>query len=293
LELTCERYIGGTTEVQGDVEVTPGLMPLRKPRNLHEQVLSSSKGEESTFCRYIARPAKAKGVVEAAYSLIVERPLTGPLQVIASSKGEAKLLFFPGLAKGVSYAFSALMKKLRFPPAKRQISMGAWKKNRFPRPLQVAWCKHNAPSWADWKQETKQLCNLLAETNEEHFPEMHNKQVQVCKRAEADGLDVCTPFTTVTLNAGRAANGRPHHHRENAKGVMQWLAYFGKFDGGELVLPDFKLKIEVQDGDVVAFLGEEIVHAVEPFRGERFCPVYWVCGGLWKWYGIEAKQPMK
>jgi hypothetical protein len=244
--------------------------------------MTHNTSANSTFNTYTSRPSSMKGVIEAASCTQVERPLSGPWRMIVSPSGKAKLLFFPGLAKELATPMLEAMRKLPFTPAKAQINVGAWKKNRFPRPQQVAWCYHNKSLWAAWREQTRPLCDLLGRTNSVYFPDVHKQQTELCTRAEAVGLQLCPPFTTVTLNSGRAAYGKPHHHRENAKGVMQWLAYCGKFDGGELVLPGFGLNVPVQHGDVVAFLGEEIVHGVAPFTGERFCAVYWVCGGLWK-----------
>jgi hypothetical protein len=215
-----------------------------------------------------------------------KRPQAGPLTIVKSANGTPKCLLFPGLAKHLSTVMVTAMQALPWTPTRSQINMGAWKKNRFKAPQQVAFCNNKPAVWKMWQTQQQPLCSLLASTNSQYFPKENKLQMELCSKVESEGMSVCAPFTTVTLNAGRAADGKPHHHRENAKGIMQWLAYFGEFKGGKLCLPDFDCTLRVRDGDVVAFLGEEIVHSVLPFEGERFCFVYWVCGGLWKWYMV-------
>lgn len=68
---------------------------------------------------------------------------------------------------------------------------------------------------------------------------------------------------------------RSAYHRDgsNTSGSLSALFTMGKYEGGGLVLPQFRVCFNLQPGDLLLFRGDD-VHGVLPFKGTRLSGVF-------------------
>jgi hypothetical protein len=86
-----------------------------------------------------------------------------------------------------------------------------------------------------------------------------------------------TAFTTVYV----IRNHRCAYHRDrgNLHGVMSCLMPMGKFTGGELALPRWRVAIAFKAGDLLLFDPQQ-VHGNLPFEGERLSAALYCAGWI-------------
>jgi hypothetical protein len=86
-----------------------------------------------------------------------------------------------------------------------------------------------------------------------------------------------TVFTTIYI----AKNFRTAYHRDtgNMRGVMSALMAMGRFTGGELILPRWRIAIAIMPGDLLLFDPQQL-HGNLPFEGERLSAIFYCADGI-------------
>ena len=177
------------------------------------------------------------------------------------------MLWFTEMAKPFAEAAEEAMGQLPW-GGLQQVQLGLWKKPWMPRPMEVRWSKNNPHARDRFLSQISPLATFAAQKFKELWPGISHFGEVICDQARENGyFCAAPPFTTMTLNKGLAEGGLPHHHPDNARECMQMLFYFGTFEGGGLLLPDFNATLPVCSGDCVCFYGEQVRHGVEAFTG--------------------------
>jgi hypothetical protein len=106
----------------------------------------------------------------------------------------------------------------------------------------------------------------------QHLPDVHAQQRREVEKAGSSWRLWNTVFSTVYL----AKNFRTAYHtdRGNLRGVMTALMPTGKFTGGELVLPRWRIAIAFKPGDLLLFDPQQL-HGNLPFEGERISAAFY------------------
>jgi hypothetical protein len=109
------------------------------------------------------------------------------------------------------------------------------------------------------------------------LPDVHAQQRREVEKAGSSWRLWDTVFSTVYL----AKNFRTAYHtdRGNLRGVMTALMPTGKFTGGELVLPRWRIAIAFKPGDLLLFDPQQ-VHGNLPFDGERISAAFYCARGI-------------
>jgi hypothetical protein len=99
------------------------------------------------------------------------------------------------------------------------------------------------------------------------------------QQATIERVPRCHLFKTVFTTLYIAKNFRTAYHRDgnNLSEAMRCLVPTGRFEGGELVLPRFRIAIAFRPGDVLLFDPGQ-VHGNLPFTGDRISLAMY-CGG--------------
>ena len=117
----------------------------------------------------------------------------------------------------------------------------------------------------------KPLIELVDKLYRQHAPTFYAKQRSVIEQATRWRLWK-TVFSTIYI----AKNFRTAYHFDsgNLPGVMSALMPMGKFTGGELVLPHWRIAIAFKPGDLLLFDPQQL-HGNLPFFGERLSAVFY------------------
>jgi hypothetical protein len=117
----------------------------------------------------------------------------------------------------------------------------------------------------------RRLVQIVDELYKEHLPTFYAKQWAAVERIPHWRL-WHTAFTTVYV----AKNFRTAYHYDtgNMRGVMSALMPMGKFTGGELVLPRWRIAIAFKPGDLLLFDPQQL-HGNLPFKGERLSAIFY------------------
>lgn len=131
------------------------------------------------------------------------------------------------------------------------------------------------------------FCKKLEEIYKEYFPETYEKHQQLVKeRIREEWKMDDSVFTSGIVNKDNPL--KYHFDRGNFKGVLSNMVCFKKgVKGGRLCMPEFDVKLEIDDDTLVIFNGQEILHGVTPIRkthpkGYRFTTVYYSMEQMWK-----------
>lgn len=95
-----------------------------------------------------------------------------------------------------------------------------------------------------------------------------------------------TPFTSGIVNKNNPL--KYHHDSGNFAGMLSnMLCLKNKVSGGRLACPEYDIKFEVENGYVVIFNGQEILHGVTPIKPQgidsyRYTVVYYTMKQMWK-----------
>ncbi len=111
----------------------------------------------------------------------------------------------------------------------------------------TAWTGNEMDKYVGLFPLFQQIANLL----EEHVPERYANQVKLSRETNPAWVIDGTPFTTITIN-----NTWPtatHHDKGDLDAGFSTLAVFreGDFSGGWLCFPEYKVGVDLQDGDVL------------------------------------------
>lgn len=115
------------------------------------------------------------------------------------------------------------------------------------------------------------LIKLVDDLYKRYLPSFYAKQKAEVEKAPRWRF-WNTVFTTIYL----AKNFRTAYHRDggNLLGVMSALMPMGKFTGGELVLPRWRIAIAFKPGDLLLFDPQQL-HGNLPFEGERLSAAFY------------------
>jgi hypothetical protein len=118
---------------------------------------------------------------------------------------------------------------------------------------------------AEMLDGNRKLIELTDALYLKHAPLLHANQLAVVKNAPRFRL-WNTAFTTIYL----AKNFRTAYHRDsgNLRGMMSALLPTGRFAGGELLLPRWRLAFALKPGDLLLFDPQQI-HGNLPIKGDR------------------------
>jgi len=115
------------------------------------------------------------------------------------------------------------------------------------------------------------LIELVDALYRQHTPTFYAKQ-----RAEVEKVPRWrlwnTAFTTAYIN--KKLQSAYHVDSGNLPGVMSAIMPMGKFIGGELVLPRWRIAIAYKPGDLLLFDPQQL-HGNLPFEGERLSAVFY------------------
>lgn len=129
--------------------------------------------------------------------------------------------------------------------------------------------------------------NDLEEIYKEHFPDVYEKHKDiVAERIKPEWKIDGSVFTSGIVNKDNPL--KYHHDAGNFKGVLSNMVCFKKgITGGRLSIPEFDIKLEIEDNTLVIFNGQEILHGVTPIikahpQGYRYTVVYYSMEQMWK-----------
>lgn len=78
-------------------------------------------------------------------------------------------------------------------------------------------------------------------------------------------LDFLGAFTTIAVTNG--VSNVPHVDRND--GGLTWVIPLGKWEGGDLCIPQEGIKVEVRPGDAIAFQANFLAHFCSQLTGDR------------------------
>ena len=109
-------------------------------------------------------------------------------------------------------------------------------------------------------QET--LCSIY----KKHLPELYEYDLKKVREIVDDDYRlVDTPYTTANINVNHAI--KYHKDSGNIKGSFSNVLILKEnCNGGELVLPEYRIALEQSDGALCIFKGQEEIHGVMPLR---------------------------
>ena len=106
----------------------------------------------------------------------------------------------------------------------------------------------------------------LCEIYKEYLPELYNYDLEKTRGLIDDDYRlVDTPYTTANINVNHAI--KYHRDSGNIKGSFSNVLILKEHcNGGELVLPEYRIALEQSDGALCIFKGQEEIHGVMPLR---------------------------
>ena len=122
----------------------------------------------------------------------------------------------------------------------------------------------------------KRLIHLIDGLYKKHLPRFYAKQRAVIEQAPQWRLWQ-TVFSTIYI----AKNFRTAFHRDtgNLPG-MSALMPMGRFTGGELVFPRWRIAFAFKPGDLLFFYSRQHLHGNLPFEGERLSAIFFCAGRI-------------
>lgn len=136
------------------------------------------------------------------------------------------------------------------------------RQSRVPYAHATMLCRDHPDKWMKMQPYIKSIDEIF----KHHAPRYHEIQRAVAKEIPRDWVIGNTAFTTITMNKNFSIN---YHTDKNdlmeGLGVMACL-FLGEFNGGELVIPRYRIALDLKHKDVVLFNVHEI-HGVVPLSG--------------------------
>lgn len=124
---------------------------------------------------------------------------------------------------------------------------------RLPACRLTAWTGSHLPEW----QRLQPLLQLVAGHMATHVPDRYQVQAGWAERTHPDWVVPGTPFTTVTVNNTYSTG--VHQDAGDLEAGFSTLAVCkrGAYTGGALVLPRYRLAVDMRDGDLLLFDAHE------------------------------------
>lgn len=152
-----------------------------------------------------------------------------------------------GMSSGAGIAHSPTGK--RYAPPTASTIIGAFDPNSYRRYCRLtAWTGRNLPEW----EALQPLLQGIAAQLAEHVPDRYKAQLAEVMRTRPEWVVPGTPFTTVTVN-----NTYPtgmHTDKGDLDQGFSTLACFrrgGAYVGGHLLFPEYRVAVNMQDGDLL------------------------------------------
>jgi hypothetical protein len=138
--------------------------------------------------------------------------------------------------------------------------------------------------------EVMQLLDFLAEHFREEVPKRYDNQYSFTRSINPNMRLGDTPFTTVTVNV----DFRTFTHRDKGdfpSGIGNLMVFnSGDFSGAELMLPEFKMAFQMEEGDVMLFDVHE-VHCNNAIKGKgRISMVCYAREGIKRCDGVSEEE---
>lgn len=152
-----------------------------------------------------------------------------------------------GMSSGSGVARSPSGK--RYTPTTASTIIGAFDPNSYRRYCRLtAWTGKNLPRW----EELNPLLRAIGDLFAQHVPERYRAQVDQVRKTQPAWVIEGTPFTTVTVN-----NTYPtgmHTDKGDLDAGFSTLACLrrgGPYTGGVLLFPEYRVGVEMRDGDLL------------------------------------------
>lgn len=112
-----------------------------------------------------------------------------------------------------------------------------------------------------WTNQMRPYFEWVRAILKKHIPTMMDlKQDQIGPK------NPLSPFTAGQINKDTQVG--VHLDENDLSGTLNALMTYGKYQGGELILPDLNISIGIQPGDLILFEGSRIRHGVTPIQPE-------------------------
>lgn len=152
-------------------------------------------------------------------------------------------------------------------------------------------------------EKVVQVAQEISEVYSKEFPEIFNHHLDLVNHGDAKRIKTGikgeylienTPFTAVVMNK----NSPMLYHVDggNHKNALTALLAFKKnCVGGHICFPEYGFSIELTDGSLFLFNGEDIVHGVSPFQlvsssnSYRYSMVFYSKVAMWKCKSLEEE----
>ena len=133
---------------------------------------------------------------------------------------------------------------------------------------------HKTPLTKDYPEMlegNKRLIKLVDGLYKHYYRTSYERQ-----RVEIEKVPLWRLWDTVFSTIYIAKNFRTAYHRDsgNLRGVMTALIPMGKFTGGDLVLPRWRIAFTLKPGDLLLFDPQQL-HGNLPFVGERLSAAFY------------------
>ena len=111
----------------------------------------------------------------------------------------------------------------------------------------------------------KDVCQVVSDIIKKHLPDLHAQISIFCDILPLNDRPTTHPFPGCVINLQVATEG----HLDSGDDTICVVIPFGDFEGGELVLSDAGLMINLQEGDVFIFPSFRLTHFNMHFTGVR------------------------
>jgi len=152
--------------------------------------------------------------------------------------------------------------------------------------------------YPDHQKALNRIAQHLSDSYKAYLPEEHKRHVtRVFNSKEKIPKEyriAKTPFTSGIIN--KDSNLSYHVDKRNLKGTLSAMLVLTEgMRGGNLVLPEYKMSLELKDGDMVIFNGGNIVHGVTPMQpylagAFRYTIVFYTLEGMHECLGLDAER---
>lgn len=120
---------------------------------------------------------------------------------------------------------------------------------RFPYARRTAWTEKHPEEF----RALEPYFQAMAKVFRRHVPDRYDAQMAACERTAAEWLIPGTPWTTVTVNNSYPCGVHKDDGDLKAGFSVMGVLRRGEYTGGVLVLPEWRIGVDLQDGDVILF----------------------------------------
>jgi hypothetical protein len=213
--------------------------------------------------------------------------LTGPTTV-RKPNGDLLCVYLPrAIPQPVTDASWPTLSSIKMPTDNRGLASGSasitkWSRQRtmpvfsamlgaadpaggaYPMCRLTAWTAEHVQGWRDIQPFFRAMADVFAEA----VPDRHRTQVQWCQRTRPDWVIRGTPYTTITVNNTYATG--VHTDKGDLDEGFSCLAVLrrGTYTGGCLTFPEYRVAVDLQDGDMLLMDAHEWHGNTELVKGD-------------------------